>query len=92
VFDEESDDIICIVKEEKLNFKVFRSSNLQGKIPDYKTKSNKISLCMPLSLVILHGKEPLAEVHYKPRSLLNVFKWSNFWYTQQEMTIYLIEY
>jgi hypothetical protein len=47
---------------------------------------------MPLSLVILHGKEPLAEVHYKPRSLLNVFKWSNFRYTQQEITIYLIEY
>jgi hypothetical protein len=70
VFDEESDDIICIVKEEKLNLKVFRSSNLQGKIPDYKTKSDKISLCMPLSLVILHGKEPLAEVHYKPWSLM----------------------
>jgi len=75
VFDEESDDIICIVKEEKLNLKVFRCSNLQGKIPDYKTKSNKISLCMPLSLVILHGKEPLAEVLKKNKWLqLNEYR------------------
>jgi hypothetical protein len=63
VFDGESDEVLCTVKEDKLDLKVFRAFNSQVQNqPDYKTKTNNMSLCMPWSLVILHGKEPLAEV------------------------------
>ncbi len=63
MFDGESDEVVCTVKEDKLDLKVFRAFNLQAQNqPDYKTKTNNMSLCMPWSLVILHGKEPLAEV------------------------------
>ncbi len=63
VFDGESDEVVCTVKEDKLDLKVFRAFNSQAQNqPDYKTKTNNMSLCMPWSLAILHGKEPLAEV------------------------------
>jgi hypothetical protein len=63
VFDGESDEVVCTVKEDKLDLKVFRAFNSQAQNqPDYKTKTNNMSLCVPWSLVILHGKEPLAEV------------------------------
>ncbi len=63
MFDGESDEVVCTVKEDKLDLKVFRAFNSQAQNqPDYKTKTNNMSLCMPWSLVILHGKEPLAEV------------------------------
>jgi hypothetical protein len=63
VFDGESDEVLCTVKEDKLDLKVFGAFNSQAQNqPDYKTKTNNMSLCMPWSLVILHGKEALAEV------------------------------
>lgn len=67
MFDGESDDIICVVKEEKGNLKVFRNFDLKGMDPNYKThKRNYLGCCTPWDYVILHGTEPLAEVHIKP--------------------------
>ncbi len=67
VFDGESDDIICVVKEEKGNLEVFRNFDLKEMDPNYKThKQNNLGCCKPWDYVILHGTEPLAEVHIKP--------------------------
>jgi hypothetical protein len=67
VFDGESDDIICVVKEEKGNLQVFCNFDLKEMDPNYKThKHNYLGCCKPWDYVILHGTEPLAEVHIKP--------------------------
>ncbi len=67
VFDGESDDIICVVKEEKGNLEVFCNFDLKEMDPNYKThKQNNLGCCKPWDYVILHGTEPLAEVHIKP--------------------------
>jgi hypothetical protein len=63
VFDGESNDIICVIKEDKGDLKVFRNSNLKNTDPDYKAHLRKsLSLFSAWDLVILHGKTPLAEV------------------------------
>jgi len=67
VFDGESNDIICVIKEDKGDLKVFHNSNLKKTDPDYKAHLRKsLSLFSAWDLVILHGKTPLAEVHLKP--------------------------
>jgi hypothetical protein len=63
VFDGESNDIICVIKEDKGDLKVFRNSNLNKTDPDYKTHLRKtIGPFSPWDLVILHGTTSLAEV------------------------------
>jgi hypothetical protein len=67
VFDGESNDIICVIKEDKHNLKVFHNSNLEKMDPDYKTRLRKnLGPSTPWDLVILHGTKPLAEVYLKP--------------------------
>jgi hypothetical protein len=73
VFDGESDEVVCTVKEDKLDLKVFRAFNSPAQNqPDYKTKTNNMSLCMPWSLAILHEKQPLAEVSLKKSKWLHL--------------------
>lgn len=67
MFDGESNDIICVIKEDKGDLKVFRNSNLTKTDPDYKIHLRKsLGPFSPWDLVILHGTTPLAEVHLKP--------------------------
>jgi hypothetical protein len=67
VFDGESNDIICVIKEDKGDLKVFHNSNLKKTDPDYKTHLRKnFGPFSPWDLVIRHGTTPLAEVHLKP--------------------------
>ncbi len=67
MFDGESNDIICVIKEDKRDLKVFHNSNLNKMDPDFKTYLCKnLGLFTPWDLVILHGTKPLAEVHLKP--------------------------
>ncbi len=67
MFDGESNDIICVNKEDKHNLKVFCNSNLEKMDLDYKTHLHKnLGPFTPWDLVILHGTKPLVEVHLKP--------------------------
>jgi hypothetical protein len=67
VFDGESNEIICVIKEDKYNLKVFHNSNLKKMGLDYKTHLHKnLGPFTPWDLVILHGTKPLAKVHLKP--------------------------
>jgi hypothetical protein len=67
VFDGESNDIICVIKEDKHDLKMFHNSNLTKMDPDYKTHLRKnLGPFTPWDLVILCGTKPLAEVHLKP--------------------------
>jgi hypothetical protein len=66
VFDGESNDIICVIKEDKRDLKVFCNSNLKKRGPNYKTHLRKnLGPFTPWDLVILHGTKPFAEVHLK---------------------------
>jgi len=67
VFDGESNDIICVIKEDKDDLKVFCNSNLKNIYPNYKTQLRKnLGPFTPWDLVILHGTKHLIEVHLKP--------------------------
>ncbi len=65
----ESEEIICVVKEDKDVLKVFRISNLEETNPDYITHQPH-HLTLPRDLVILHGTKPLAEVDAQTLTLL----------------------
>jgi len=66
VFDGESNDIICVINEDKRDLKAFRNSNLKQMDPNYKTHLCKnFGPFRPWDLVIFHGTKPFAEVHLK---------------------------
>ncbi len=74
MFDGENNDIICVIKEDKHDLKVFHNSNLKKMDPNYKTHLHKnLSLFTPWDLVILHATKPLVEVHLKPSPIIQVY-------------------
>jgi hypothetical protein len=66
VFDGEGNDIICVIKEDKRDLKVFRNSNLKQMDQNFKTHFCKnLGPFTPWDLVILHGTKPFDKVHLK---------------------------